>query len=69
MLVAEGVERGSQVDALRKLGCPFGQGFQFWRPLGHDAVEVRLGAIAGALPSAAPADAGVRRHDRAGAER
>jgi len=47
VLVAEGIERASQVDALRELGCPYGQGFYFWRPLAPDAVEELLGAIAG----------------------
>jgi diguanylate cyclase (GGDEF)-like protein/PAS domain S-box-containing protein len=46
-LVAEGIERGSQADALRELGCQLGQGFLFWRPLKPDAVEVLLRAVAG----------------------
>ena len=46
-LVAEGIERGSQADALRELGCQLGQGYLFWRPLKPDAVEVLLRAIAG----------------------
>ena len=36
--VAEGIERSSQVDALRRLRCPVGQGFYFSEPL--SAVEV-----------------------------
>ncbi len=47
MLVAEGIERRSQAEALRELGCPFGQGFHFWRPLEPSAVEDLLAAIAG----------------------
>jgi diguanylate cyclase (GGDEF)-like protein len=32
--VAEGIEREDQRDRLRELGCPFGQGFFFSRPIG-----------------------------------
>lgn len=32
-LVAEGIETGEQAAALAELGCPFGQGFWFARPL------------------------------------
>src|SRR5262249_40293951 len=48
VLVAEGIERASQVEALRELGCPFGQGFHFWRPLEREAVEELLTATSGA---------------------
>ena len=47
VLVAEGIERLAQVEALRELGCPFGQGFHFWRPLEPSAVENLFAAIAG----------------------
>jgi len=36
-IVAEGVERESEVIILRELGCHFGQGFYFARPLSPDA--------------------------------
>ena len=36
-IVAEGVERESQVSILRELGCHFGQGYFFARPLSPDA--------------------------------
>jgi diguanylate cyclase (GGDEF)-like protein len=36
-IVAEGVERESTVTVLRELGCHFGQGFYFARPLSPDA--------------------------------
>jgi diguanylate cyclase (GGDEF)-like protein/PAS domain S-box-containing protein len=42
-IVAEGIERFSQADALRELGCVFGQGFYFWRPLDASAAEALLG--------------------------
>lgn len=32
-MVAEGIERSEQVEGLRFLGCPIGQGFLFSRPL------------------------------------
>ena len=36
-IVAEGVERESEVIILRELGCHFGQGYYFARPLSPDA--------------------------------
>jgi diguanylate cyclase (GGDEF)-like protein/PAS domain S-box-containing protein len=36
-IVAEGVERESEVIVLRELGCHFGQGYYFARPLAPDA--------------------------------
>jgi EAL domain-containing protein (putative c-di-GMP-specific phosphodiesterase class I) len=38
LLVAEGIERSDQVQALRSLGCQLGQGFLLARPLSHDRV-------------------------------
>jgi sensor c-di-GMP phosphodiesterase-like protein len=32
-MVAEGIERSEQVEGLRFLGCPIGQGFLFSEPL------------------------------------
>jgi EAL domain-containing protein (putative c-di-GMP-specific phosphodiesterase class I) len=32
-IVAEGIERPEQLDALRALGCGYGQGYHFSRPL------------------------------------
>jgi len=32
-IIAEGIERAAQLDQLRRLGCPFGQGFLFARPM------------------------------------
>ncbi|HUE71417.1 MAG TPA: EAL domain-containing protein [Pirellulaceae bacterium] len=46
-IVAEGVERESEVIILRELGCHFGQGFYFARPLSPDAfAEFALRRIA-----------------------
>jgi diguanylate cyclase (GGDEF)-like protein len=42
-VVAEGLETGDQVEALRSLDCPLGQGYHFSRPLGAgDAVKLLL---------------------------
>jgi diguanylate cyclase (GGDEF)-like protein len=42
-VVAEGLETGEQVEAMRTLDCPFGQGYHFSRPLAAgDAVKLLL---------------------------
>lgn len=43
-VVAEGIERPQHVAALRRLGCPFGQGFLLSRPLDADALGALLRA-------------------------
>ncbi|QSB14021.1 EAL domain-containing protein [Natronosporangium hydrolyticum] len=40
--VAEGVEDGAQLDALRVMGCELGQGYHFARPLDPDDVPALL---------------------------
>ena len=40
--VAEGVENADQVRRLRELGCDFGQGYHFGRPLPPDDLAARL---------------------------
>jgi diguanylate cyclase (GGDEF)-like protein len=45
-VVAEGIEEPEQADWLRSLGCGYGQGFLFSRPLGVDATEAYLAANA-----------------------
>ena len=42
MTVAEGIETADQADRMRALGCTYGQGFLFARPLQPDALEERL---------------------------
>jgi EAL domain-containing protein (putative c-di-GMP-specific phosphodiesterase class I) len=37
-VIAEGVETLQQVDILRSLGCEYGQGYYFSRPLNDEAV-------------------------------
>ena len=41
-VVAEGIERPDQVAALLRVGCVYGQGFHFARPLASDALEALL---------------------------
>ena len=48
-LVAEGIEEPEQLDALRALGCPLGQGFLFARPLELQALREMLREGAPAL--------------------
>lgn len=47
-IIAEGIERPEQRDALMRLGCRQGQGYLFGRPLGAAATEAML---AGSLAS------------------
>jgi diguanylate cyclase (GGDEF)-like protein/PAS domain S-box-containing protein len=49
--IAEGIERQPQCQALRDMGCEFGQGYLFSRPLPANGVTVLLqGATGGMLP-------------------
>ncbi len=53
--VAEGVETAAQADALRAMGCEYGQGYLFARPLDAAGIRARLaeGAAEGAAAGAA----------------
>lgn len=42
--IAEGIETRQQLDILRDLGCEYGQGYYFSRPLDRAACEVWMGA-------------------------
>jgi EAL domain-containing protein (putative c-di-GMP-specific phosphodiesterase class I) len=44
-VVAEGVETGKHVAALRSLGCEFGQGYHFSKPLSGADFEALLCAV------------------------
>ena len=50
--VAEGIERPDQLAELRSLGCDFGQGFLYARPIAFDDLDRLLGTNLG-LDSAA----------------
>jgi diguanylate cyclase (GGDEF)-like protein/PAS domain S-box-containing protein len=51
-LIAEGVENDAQLEQLRKLGCEYGQGYLFGRPLDAEAMEeiLRTKGVAGLAP-------------------
>ena len=51
-LIAEGVENDAQLEQLRKLGCEYGQGYLFGRPLQAEAMEeiLRTKGVAGLAP-------------------
>ncbi|GIF01807.1 putative bifunctional diguanylate cyclase/phosphodiesterase [Paractinoplanes rishiriensis] len=42
-VVAEGIENAAQLDALRRLGCGYGQGYHLCRPADPEDVPTRLG--------------------------
>jgi EAL domain-containing protein (putative c-di-GMP-specific phosphodiesterase class I) len=46
-VVAEGVENETQLEELRRLGCPNAQGFYFSRPVSGDVVTRRLADTGG----------------------
>jgi len=41
-VIAEGIETPQQLQRLRHLGCEFGQGFFFSRPVDHETAEALL---------------------------
>ncbi|HXZ41942.1 MAG TPA: EAL domain-containing protein [Terriglobales bacterium] len=43
-VIAEGIENTAHIDHLRSLGCEFGQGYFFSKPVDHDGVERLLAA-------------------------
>ena len=44
--VAEGIEKARQVDSLRALGCRYGQGFFFARPVPPEQMDALLPQMA-----------------------
>ena len=59
-VIAEGIEHPAQATELQRLGCRFGQGFHFARPLDQFAVEALLVAEQGRHPAPAPSSRPVR---------
>jgi diguanylate cyclase (GGDEF)-like protein/PAS domain S-box-containing protein len=49
-VVAEGIEDTRQLEELRKMGCPCGQGYYFARPMAPSAIEDLLHEHAGLNP-------------------
>jgi diguanylate cyclase (GGDEF)-like protein/PAS domain S-box-containing protein len=43
-VIAKGIETAAQVQELRKLGCTYGQGYYFVKPLAADAMNALVGA-------------------------
>ena len=46
-VVAEGIETAEQADYLQSLGCEFGQGYWFGKPLASEAALAQLRSAAG----------------------
>ena len=67
--VAEGVENAEQVQRLRELGCDFGQGYHFGRPLPPDDLTARLSLAAASTAGAAALEPQRQAAARAGATR
>ncbi len=55
-VVAEGIEQPDQAEWLMGLGCAYGQGYLFSRPLGVDATEAYLAADASRRAQTRPTD-------------
>jgi diguanylate cyclase (GGDEF)-like protein len=53
-IVAEGIEQAEQLERLRRLGCEFGQGFLFSRPVDAAGIEAFMAAQPVAHPPLAP---------------
>ncbi len=52
MVIAEGIDDSSKLDALRAIGCELGQGYLFARPEPIEALRARLGAASrGLMPA------------------
>jgi predicted signal transduction protein with EAL and GGDEF domain len=52
-VVAEGIETPAQLETLRALGCDYGQGYYFSRPLPSAQAEELVTLEAG-MPTSAP---------------
>ena len=60
-IVAEGIEEPAQLERLRSLGCEFGQGFLFARPVSAEHLARLLGVPSGLVLVGAESTAGERR--------
>jgi EAL domain-containing protein (putative c-di-GMP-specific phosphodiesterase class I) len=63
-VVAEGIEQPDQADWLISLGCSYGQGYLFSRPLGPEAAEAFLAGDATRRAQLRPANADAAGEDR-----
>ncbi len=60
--VAEGIEDAEQADRMRALGCTYGQGYFFARPMAPDAIAPTATTIATPIRRSRPAGTAVTRH-------
>jgi EAL domain-containing protein (putative c-di-GMP-specific phosphodiesterase class I) len=60
-VVAKGIEQPDQAEWLISLGCAYGQGYLYSRPLGVDAIEAFLAADASRRAQTAGAEAAAGR--------
>ncbi|MGC2500099.1 MAG: GGDEF and EAL domain-containing protein [Acidobacteriaceae bacterium] len=52
-VVAEGIEDAEQLEELKTMGCPCGQGYYFARPMEASAIDAMMGSRGGWMPVAA----------------
>lgn len=62
-IVAEGIERSEQWDALSEVGCDLGQGYLLARPQGAERIDVLLGNVAPVAASGTPTECRVLTSD------
>jgi diguanylate cyclase (GGDEF)-like protein len=55
--VAEGIETAEQAARMRDLGCSYGQGYFFAKPVAAERVGTEVFSVGDLLPAGAPADA------------
>ena len=59
--VAEGIETAEQADRMRRLGCAFGQGYAFARPMVEPELLAQFGTAATSVDPSPAAESGTAR--------